>query len=182
MCIVDLLNIPVSISRAGQHWNRPIWAATGQNQPEVIRSPAHRIHCRRSQCVSVHSGRDFCHSVWYENQKAWSYRTSRGPCTRTSYPRSRSPPSRWSPSCRRSRTPGCCRTWGEPRPPATRDPRGCQNRIRIRIRVQIDSTETLVLVARFSYPLRSATRICPPFLTSKILTERSEEQVASLVP
>lgn len=32
------------------------------------------------------------------------------------------------------------------------------------------------------YPLRSATSICPPFLTSKILTVRSEEQVARCVP
>lgn len=32
------------------------------------------------------------------------------------------------------------------------------------------------------YPLRSATSICPPFLTSKILTVRSEEQVARRVP
>lgn len=68
MCIVDLLNIPVSISRTGQHWNCTIWAATGQNQPEIIRSPANRIHCRRTECVIVHSV-ILCHSVWYENQK-----------------------------------------------------------------------------------------------------------------
>lgn len=32
------------------------------------------------------------------------------------------------------------------------------------------------------YPLRSAMRICPPFRTSKIFTDLSEEQVASRVP
>lgn len=51
---------------------------------------------------------------------------SRGLCIHTSYPRCRSPLSRWSPSCRKSRTPGCCHTWGEPRPPATPDPHDCQ--------------------------------------------------------
>lgn len=32
------------------------------------------------------------------------------------------------------------------------------------------------------YPLRSAMRICPPFRTSKIFTDLSEEQVANRVP
>lgn len=47
--------------------------------------------------------------------------TTRVPCIRTSCPRCRSPPStRWLCG-RMSRTPGCCRTWGAPTPPATRD-------------------------------------------------------------
>lgn len=33
-----------------------------------------------------------------------------------------------------------------------------------------------------THPLRSAMRICPPFRTSKILTDLSDEQVARRVP
>lgn len=49
VCVADLLDIPLLIPSERKKGNGSIWAATGQDQPKVIGTPAHRVHCSHTK-------------------------------------------------------------------------------------------------------------------------------------
>lgn len=45
MCIVDLLDVPLLLSREGEQGDGAVRAAARQNQAKLVWTPTHRVHC-----------------------------------------------------------------------------------------------------------------------------------------